>query len=148
MQFQSLQEVTKVRNESRVYLGIGSFFVVVLIIYFLWSHESTGSVLLLASAGLGLMPGLYLGWWSRRMQPRLEDTEVEPKDITGVIGQFPENTIFPFTLGVGVWLVGLAFVFGLWFAIIGMGFVFGAAIGATQESKRASYSEVENVHHS
>jgi hypothetical protein len=80
------------------------------------------------------------------MQPRLEDTaEVEPKDITGVIGQFPENTIFPFTLGIGLWLVGLAFVFGLWFAIIGLGFVFGAAIGATQESKRASFSEKENI---
>jgi hypothetical protein len=136
----------KVRNESRVYLGIGSFFVLVLLIYFFTSHESTGSVLLLASGGLGLMPGLYLGWWSRRMQQRPEDTaEVEPKDITGVIGQFPENTIFPFTLGIGVWLVGLAFVFGLWFAIIGMGFVFGAAIGATGESKRASFSERENV---
>jgi hypothetical protein len=138
--------VTKVRNESRVYLGIGSFFVLTLLIYFFWSGESTGSVLLLASAGLGIMPGLYIGWWSRRMQPRLEDTaEVEPKDITGVIGQFPENTIFPFTLGIGLWLVGLAFVFGLWFAIIGLGFVFGAAIGATQESKRASFSEKENI---
>ena len=133
------------RNESRVYLGIGSFFVLTLLIYFFWSRESTGSVLLLASAGLGIMPGVYIGWWSRRMQPRLEDTEVEPKDITGVIGQFPENTIFPFTLGIGLWLVGLAFVFGLWFAIIGLGFVFGAAIGATQESKRASFSEKENM---
>jgi hypothetical protein len=126
-------------------LGIGSFFLLTLLIYFFWSRESTGSVLLLASAGLGIMPGLYIGWWSRRMQPRLEDTEVEPKDITGVIGQFPENTIFPFTLGIGLWLVGLAFVFGLWFAIIGLGFVFGAAIGATQESKRASFSERENI---
>jgi len=135
-----------VRNESRVYLGIGSFFIVTLLVYFFTSHESTGSVLLLASAGLGLLPGLYLGWWSRRMQQRPEDTgEGEPRDITGVIGQFPENTIFPFTLGIGVWFVGLAFVFGLWFAIIGMGFVFGAAIGATQESKRASLSERENV---
>jgi len=135
-----------VRNESRVYLGIGSFFLVTLLVYFFTSHESTGSVLLLASAGLGLLPGLYLGWWSRRMQQRPEDTgEGEPRDITGVIGQFPENTIFPFTLGIGVWFVGLAFVFGLWFAIIGMGFVFGAAIGATQESKRASLSERENV---
>ncbi|MEX6429607.1 MAG: aa3-type cytochrome oxidase subunit IV [Ferrimicrobium sp.] len=133
------------RNESRVYLGIGSFFVLILVIYFVWSRESTGSVLLLASAGLGLLPGLYIGWWSRRMQQRPEDIdEVAPRDITGVVGQFPENTIFPFTLGVGAWLVGLAFVFGLWFAIIGLGFVFGAAIGATLESKRASLSEREN----
>jgi hypothetical protein len=138
--------VLAVRTESRIYLGVGSFFVVTLLIYFFWSHESTGSVLLLASAGLGILPGLYIGWWSRRMQPRAEDTaEVEPKDITGVVGTFPENTIFPFTLGFGVWMVGLAFVFGLWFAIIGFGFVFGAAIGATMQSKRASLAEPENV---
>ena len=134
------------RSESRVYLGIGSFFVLILLIYFFWSRESTGSVLLLASAGLGILPGLYIGWWSRRMDPRAEDMDVvEPKDISGVIGSFPENTIFPFTLGIGAWFVGLAFVFGLWFAIIGMGFILGAAIAATQESRRASFTEPENA---
>lgn len=134
------------RNESRIYLGVGSFFVVILLVYFFWSHESTGSVLLLASAGLGLLPGLYIGWWSRRMKPRPEDVSVvEPADISGVIGQFPENTIFPFVLGAGVWFVALGFVYGVWLVIIGVGFVLGAAYGATQESKRASWSEPENA---
>ncbi len=133
------------RTESRIYLGVGSFFLLILIVYFLWSKESTGSVLLLASAGLGILPGLYMGWWSRRMRPRLEDVEVvEPLDISGVVGTFPENTIFPFTLGIGAWLTGLAFVFGVWFAVIGMGFVLGAAVAATVESKRASLAEPAN----
>ncbi len=134
------------RYESRIYLGVGSFFVVVLLVYFLWSHESTGSVLLFASAALGIMPGLYIGWWSKRMAPRGEDKdEVGPADISGVVGNFPEHTIFPFMLGIGAWLTGLAFVFGVWFAIIGVGFVLGAAYGATMESKRASFSEPVNV---
>jgi uncharacterized membrane protein YfcA len=139
-------EVTRVRSESRIYLGVGSFFVVVLLIYFFWSHESTGSVLLLASAGLGLLPGLYIGWWSRRQAPRPEDRDVvEPEDISGVIGQFPENTIFPFVIGAGVWFVALGFVYGVWLVMVGIGFVLGAAYGATMESKRASWSEPENA---
>jgi len=133
------------RNESRLYLGIGSFFLVVMLVYFLWSHESTGSVLLLATIGLGGIPGFYIGWWSRRMKPRAEDrTTVEPTDFTGVVGSFPENTLWPFVLGVGVWFTALAFVFGLWFAFIGLAFVFAAATGATLESRRASFSEPEN----
>ncbi|MHB8191010.1 MAG: aa3-type cytochrome oxidase subunit IV [Ferrimicrobium sp.] len=133
------------RNESRLYLGIGSFFLLILLIYFFWSGESTGSVLLLATVGLGIMPGLYIGWWSRRMRPRAEDKSVlEPTDFSGVVGSFPENTIWPFTLGMGAWLTGLAFVFGLWTAIVGMGFVLAAVVGSTMESRRASFTEKEN----
>jgi Na+/proline symporter len=78
-----------VRSESRIYLGVGSFFIVVLLIYFFWSHESTGSVLLLASAGLGLLPGLYIGWWWRRKAPRPQDRGVVERlhgVFLGVVG--------------------------------------------------------------
>ncbi|SHE66417.1 Cytochrome c oxidase subunit IV [Ferrithrix thermotolerans DSM 19514] len=122
--------------ESRIYVGVGVFFVLVVVIYFLWSGDSGNSIFLVASALLGIMPGLYLGWWSRRMSPRPEDREdVSLEEIEGAVGYFPSYTIWPFVLGIGVFLTALAFVFGAWTAVIGMGFVISAAIGGTLSSK-------------
>lgn len=124
------------RTESRIYVGIGAFFVLIVAIYFLWSGDSGNSIFLVASALLGIMPGLYLGWWSRNMNPRPEDVEdVTPDEIRGEVGYFPTYTIWPFVLGMGVFLTALAFVFGEWTAVIGMGFVVSAAIGGTLSSK-------------
>ncbi len=124
------------RTESRIYVGMGVFFVLIVVIYFLWSGDSGNSIFLVASALLGIMPGLYLGWWARRMNPRPEDVEtVTANEIEGVVGYFPSYTIWPFVLGMGAFLTALAFVFGEWTAIIGMGFILSAAIGGTLSSK-------------
>lgn len=70
------------------------------------------------------------------MSPRPEDVEdVTPDEIRGEVGYFPTYTIWPFVLGMGVFLTALAFVFGEWTAVIGMGFVVSAAIGGTLSSK-------------
>ncbi|NNN15461.1 MAG: cytochrome c oxidase subunit 4 [Acidimicrobiaceae bacterium] len=123
--------------EHKIYLGLGAFFSLIVIIYWLWAGESGGATMLLASALLGLVPGSYLGWWAKRMSQRPEDVD-EPtvEQSSGSIGAFPTYTIWPFVMGMGAFMVALAMVFGSWTLVIGFAFIISAAISATLESKR------------
>ncbi|MGC8465410.1 MAG: cytochrome c oxidase subunit 4 [Acidimicrobiales bacterium] len=125
------------KTEFRVYTGVGIFILVMLLVYFFWSGDGGNSILLLATVGLGLLPGAYLGWWSRRMKPRPEDREVvEPGGVADQLGAFPTHSIWPFVLGVGAFLTALAFVFGIWTAVVGLSFCFSAALWGTLSSRR------------
>ena len=49
------------------------------------------------------------------MKPRPEDrTDATMADGAGVIGSFPGSSIWPFVLGMGLFLMVLSMVFGLW----------------------------------
>ena len=123
--------------EAKVLLFVGFFFGVVALWYWLWSYEDGGSIMLLGTCLLGLLPGGYYLWWSRRMTPRAEDDpEARPEDGAGVIGAFPSSSVWPFVLGVAALLVGLALVFGFWSAILGLTLAISAIVGIIAESRR------------
>lgn len=125
------------RSERSIYLGIGVFFFAVMVIYFLWSGEAGGTIMLFAAAGLGIMPGLWLGWWVHRMQPRPEDRDdATLSDGSGAVGAFPSNTIWPFVMGIGVALTALGLVFGAWTAVVGIGFIVSTVLNVSLESRR------------
>ena len=68
--------------ESYVLLFVGIFFGIVGAVYWLWSHEDAGSVMLLGTFLLGSVPGFYYLWWSRRMR-RDPRTILRPLSRTG-----------------------------------------------------------------
>ena len=95
-----------------------------------------GTIMLVAVGLLGLLPGLYYLWWSRRMTPRAEDDpHGELIDGAGVVATFPSSSIWPFVLGLAVFLVGFSLVFGFWTAIVGFFLVISAVIGVIRESR-------------
>lgn len=96
-----------------------------------------GTIMLVAVCLLGLLPGMYYLWWSKRMTPRAEDSKVAtPASGAGVVGAFPSSSIWPFVLGFGVAFVALALVFGFWTAIFGFFLVISAVVGVIIESRR------------
>jgi hypothetical protein len=129
-----------VRIEALFLLGVAAFFGVVGIIYWFWSYDGTtsgGTMMLVGTTILGFLPGSYYLWWSRRMKPRPEDRlDASIEDGTGVIGSFPGSSIWPFVLGMGLFLMMLSIVFGLWLIAPGAALVLSAAIGVTAESRR------------
>jgi hypothetical protein len=126
--------------EARLLLVVAAFFTGLTALYTAWSREPAGAVMLFASALLGLIPGLYYLWWSRRMDPRAEDDpDADPTKGAGVIGAFPHNSIWPFVFGLGAAITGLAFVFGVWLAPMGIGLAVSAMVGAIVESRRGGY---------
>jgi hypothetical protein len=126
-----------VRVEARFLLFLATFGGVIALIYWFTSYEDAGTVMLAAVGLLGLLPGSYYLWWSRRMTPRPEDDpEASPEDGAGVVGAFPSSSIWPFVLGLGAAMTALAFVFGLWTAIFGLTLAVSAALGVVAESRR------------
>jgi hypothetical protein len=125
-----------VKHEAYFLLFLGFFGAIVAVIYGLFSSEWAGTVMLTGFFLLGVFPGGYYYWWSRRMTPRAEDNpNAEPSDGAGYVGTFPSSSIWPFVLGLGAASIGLALVFGFWTAIVGFFLVISAVIGVTIESR-------------
>ena len=125
------------RIEALLLLGIAVFFGLVGIAYWFWSYEQGGTMMLVGTTLLGFVPGSYYLWWSHRMKPRPEDrTDATIEEGHGVIGSFPNSSIWPFVLGMGLFLVVLSLVFGLWLLAPGFALVLSALVGVTVESRR------------
>lgn len=130
------------RIEAIFLLGVAVFFGLVGIIYWFWGsgysiEDQGGTIMLVGTTLLGFLPGAYYLWWSRRMRPRPEDRSDSSIDEgAGVIGSFPNSSVWPFVLGMGLFLVVLSAVFGLWLIAPGFALVISAAVGVTVESRR------------
>jgi cytochrome c oxidase subunit IV len=126
-----------VRVDGLFLAGIGVFFGIIGVVYWLTSYEDAGFLMLLGSMLLGLLPGSYYLWWSYKMKPQPDDDpEGEMAEGAGTVDAFPGSSIWPFLLGMGAMFTCLTFVFGLWLAPIGAALVLSAAIGGTMESRR------------
>ncbi len=125
------------RIEALFLIGIAVFFGIVGAVYWFWAYEQGGTMMLAGTTLLGLLPGAYYYWWSRRMKPRPEDRpDASIEEGSGVIGTFPNSSIWPFVLGMGLFLVVLSLVFGIWLLAPGFALVISAAVGVTVESRR------------
>ncbi|MDA8341990.1 MAG: cytochrome c oxidase subunit 4 [Actinomycetota bacterium] len=125
------------RIEARLLIIVGIFFGIIGTIYWFTSYETAGTLMLIGSTGLGLLPGGYYLWWSHHMKPRLEDDpDATIEQGAGEIDSFPASSIWPFILGVGAFFAALSFVFGAWMAPVAAAFIISAAIGGTVESRR------------
>jgi hypothetical protein len=125
--------------ESLVLILLGIFYGIIGAVYWVWSRDVTGAVLLVGGLLLGLLPGLYLMWWYRHSgkKPRLEDKEdATIEEGAGVIEAFPSSSIWPFVFASGCFFGVLALVFGTWFAVPGIGLGIFAMAGFTAESRR------------
>jgi hypothetical protein len=133
------------KSEAKLLIGLGLFFGVLFATYWFWSHETSGSVMLFASIFLGLLPGSYYLWWSRRMHARPSDRDdATIADGAGVVETFPGSSIWPFILGMGAMCLGLSLVFGTWFVVPTIGLVIWALLGAVTESRRG---DPRSAHH-
>jgi hypothetical protein len=125
------------RMEAILLLGVAVFFAITGVGYWFWGYEQAGTTMLVGTVLLGLIPGSYYFWWSRRMRPRPEDRpDATPQDGAGVIGAFPSSSIWPFVFGMGAFLVALALAFGAWLLAPGFAVVVAALIGYVLESRR------------
>lgn len=130
------------KTEGLILLGIAAFFFAITGIYWFTSYEETGTVLLLFTTGLGLIPGVWLVVRSRHRPPRLEDQDdAAMAEGAGSIGSFPESSVWPLVFALGLALSGVGFVYGAWFALIGAPLAFAALVGSIMEGRRGAEPE-------
>jgi hypothetical protein len=128
------------RIEALFLLGVGLFFGAVGTVYWFTAYEDGGTMMLVGTCLLGLLPGSYYFYWHRRMGNRPEDRpDATMEDGAGVVGSFPGSSIWPFVLGLGAFFTVLALVFGVWLLFVGASLVITALIGVTTESRRGGH---------
>ena len=124
------------RVEGLVFAGTAAFFTVLTAVYWFTSYEEAGSTMLLLTIGLGLLPGLWLLWWSRRMAPRPEDLrDADISDGAGAVGAFPGPTAWPVTIGLGAVLAANGIAFGIWPAVPGLVLIVLGGYGAIMSGR-------------
>jgi hypothetical protein len=129
-----------VRIEAIILLFLGVFFGIVGLVYWFWSYEDAGTMMLVGTSALGFLPGAYYFFWHRRMGKRVEDREdASIAEGAGEINSFPGSSIWPFVMGMGAFLTLLSLVFGIWLIFPGVSLIVSALIGVTAESRRGGH---------
>ena len=124
------------RTYALFLIGIGVFFGAIGLIYWFFSYEDGGFLMLIGTALLGTFPGSYYLWWSHHMKLQADDDpDADVAEGAGDVGSFPASSIWPFILGMGALFACLTFVLGLWFAPIAATLLISGAIGGTVESR-------------
>jgi len=125
-------------REWHLALGASVFLGVTALVYWLWSGEYSGTIMLLfGGCAYGLLSLFILIQWLRRQRvPRPEDRlDANPEDGEGEIAYFPHNSIWPAAMGLGAIVIAIGLAFGKWFWAIGIALFIGALIGFTVEAE-------------
>lgn len=126
------------RYEWKVTAGASLFLGIVALIYWYWSYEDSGTVMLVFSfAAYGMLGAFLLMLWSRRKKiPRPEDNpDGTYEEGSGEVAFFPAASIWPAGIGLGAIFVAVALVYGNWYWLIGLPLVLGSIIGMTVEAE-------------
>jgi hypothetical protein len=125
------------RDEVRVFFGVTAFFVVIGIVYWFTSYETAGSVMLAASALMGLVAGGSIWGLSRKTAPRVEDrSDASIADGAGPVGIFPLQSIWPFAVGLSAAVFASGFAFGVWLVMVGGAAFVLSIFGYIAEARR------------
>jgi hypothetical protein len=126
------------KHESILALGASFFLALTAVVYFAWSGETSGTVMLtfgcLAYALLGGF--LLLVFLRGHRVPRAEDRpDATMEEGVGEINFFPHNSIWPVALGLSAVSLAIGLAFGKWFWAIGAILLLGTLIGFAVEAE-------------
>jgi hypothetical protein len=126
------------KHEWMLALGASLFLALIAVLYYAWSGETSGSVMLVFGClAYALLGGFLLLVFLRRGKaPRAED---EPgatmEEGAGEIAYFPHNSIWPVALGLAAISLAIGLAFGKWFWAIGAILLLGTIIGFAVEAE-------------
>jgi hypothetical protein len=130
-----------VKVEAWIFGSLVIFCAIVAPIYWLMSHDPTGTTALVMSFLLVLMIAAYLGLIARRIDPRPEDKKLgEIAEGAGELGFFPPQSKWPLFCALTFVLVILGPVFGWWLMLLGFGFGAFALTGLVYEYYRGDHA--------
>ena len=129
------------RMEARVFGVVTIFFLIVTPIYWLLSHEVTGTVALVVTFLLGLLLTFYLGFIASRLPPRPEDrNDAEVYEGAGEVGFFSPHSVWPLFVAASAAMVFLGLVIGWWLVIIGVPLLAASVVGWVFEYYRGAFA--------
>ena len=116
--------------EGLLFSLLTAFFFVITAVYWLLSHDPTGTTALGLTGVLTFIIGFYLMFTASRMDARPEDRpDAEISEGAGEIGFFPPHSWWPIALAGAFSLVGAGLVFGPFLLAIGFMAICVAVVG-------------------
>jgi hypothetical protein len=110
------------KAETWTILACGIFFALVAPVYWVLSHDPTGTSALVMSTLLMALLGFYLAVVSKQIPDRPEDrSDGEIADGAGEQGFFPPYSWWPLFCACALAVCALGIVIGWWLFIIGVG---------------------------
>lgn len=128
--------------EQRIFLWLAPFFLIVGVVYGLWSGgEPVGTAALLLVGGLVLMIGGYLALVARRTDDRPEDDPyAEIEQGAGEQGVFSPGSWWPLVAAAGAAITFLSLAVGWWLTPIGVAVGFIGLVGWVMEYSRGQHA--------
>lgn len=121
--------------QARMFTFIGTFLTVASIGYGFWTREAAGATMLALASGLAFTTGGYLGW----TKPPAGATAGQAQHSEhGEEPWFPDASIWPFVLGIGLALVANGLLLGTWLLLPGAGFLLYAVAGFVRQTRHRS----------
>ncbi|MDQ6825558.1 MAG: cytochrome c oxidase subunit 4 [Candidatus Eremiobacteraeota bacterium] len=121
----------------RMFLSSATFGAVVAVIYWFWSHETVGTMLLALLGGSLLFVALYSLMTVRGKAVAAADRDdAKPGDARGErIGPLPMQSVWPMVLALGVVLSLDGLVYAAWLAALGFALAAFAGLQLFWESR-------------
>lgn len=101
--------------QGKMFIWLAVFFLVIAIVYGVWSKEAAGTTALFLAFGLSIMVGFYLGFTAKRVDAGAQDNkEADVADDAGELGFFSPHSWQPLALGAGGALAFLGVALDWW----------------------------------
>jgi hypothetical protein len=108
--------------EGYLFVFSALFFAIMDVIYWLWSHDPTGTTALALGTGLGLLVATYLLVTASRIGLQPEDMDdADISDGAGEIGFFSPYSWAPLWCAASAAVIFAGVVFGWWLVFLGVG---------------------------
>jgi uncharacterized membrane protein YfcA len=120
---------TELRVQWRIFLGIAAFVAVMAAIYWFVAYEDAGTTLLALASGLAFLFGGYLFVQDRKAGPAAASPERDEHYL-------PQSSLWPFGIGVGVFLAFNGLILGLPWTVPGVVLVATSVGGFVLQSRR------------
>jgi hypothetical protein len=125
----------------RVFLGVAAFVAVLGVVYWFVTYEDAGTTLLALASGLGLMFGGYLFVQDRRRTGATGTghagrAAARPPEPPSGDHYLPEASVWPFGIGVGLFLAVNGLILGLAWTLPGAVLVATSVGGFVRQSRQ------------
>ena len=134
------------RVQAYIFYGTAVFFFIVDIVYWLTSHDWTGTTALGFTVLLALLIGYYAHFTIRRVEREIggrqpeDDVEGEISQGAGEIGFYSPHSWWPLFTAASAALAAFGFVIGWWLFMIGAACVLLSVIGMVFEYYRGHFA--------
>lgn len=125
---------------SVLFLVLGVCYLVAGTVYMIYTREPAGFVMLMFLVAFALALAAFVFASFRSLgAPLPEDrADADMAEAAGPVMYFPTASVWPLALALGVTLLGLGLIVGLWWSVVGVIVLVLAVAGFVRESALAS----------